>query len=184
MSDFIGTALEYLAERGLPILIGTAAFWVIRRLLVRRGVLAEGGRPHEIGTLVFALYVSAVLSLTYLPLLPMAEGGFTLDSTIWGILTGTYTAGSWVYTMLAANVVMFLPLGFLTNLLWRQRPWQTLALCLAATLCVELLQPLAGRSFDIDDILLNFLGGALGLLAAMGFGRLRPRAAEALKSKA
>ena len=68
MSEFIGTALEYLAGRILPILLGTAAFWLFRRLLIRREVLAEGGRPHEIGTLVFALYVSAVLSLTYLPL--------------------------------------------------------------------------------------------------------------------
>ena len=134
--------------------------------------------------LVFALYVSAVLSLTYLPLRPMSEGGFSFNSTIWGLLTGTYTAGSWVFTMMAANVVMFLPLGFLASLLWRQRAWQTLALCLAATLCIELLQPLAGRSFDIDDILLNFLGGALGLLAAMGFKKLWPQTAEGLKSKA
>ncbi len=184
MSDFILTAAEYLAERILPILIGTAAFWLVRRLLIRRGTLTEGGRAHEIGVLVFALYVSAVLSLTYLPLRPMSEGGFSFNSTIWGLLTGTYTAGSWVFTMMAANVVMFLPLGFLASLLWRQRAWQTLALCLAATLCIELLQPLAGRSFDIDDILLNFLGGALGLLAAMGFKKLWPQTAEGLKSKA
>ncbi len=184
MSDFIGTALEYLAERILPILVGTAAFWLVRRLLLRQGTVTEGGRAHEIGVLVFALYVSAVLSLTYLPLLPMSAGGFSFNSTVWGLLTGTYTAGSWVYTMLAANVVMFLPLGFLTRLLWRQRPWQTLALCLAATLCIELFQPLAGRSFDIDDILLNFLGGALGLLLAEGFRKLWPKAADALRANA
>ena len=162
MFDFILTALEYLAGRGLPILLGAAAFWLVRRLLIRRGALAGGGRAHEAGVLAFALYAAAVLSLTYLPLRPMSEGGFTFDSTIWGILTGTYTAGPWIYTMMAANVVMFLPLGFLAGLLWRQRAWQTLALCLGATLCIELLQPLAGRSFDVDDILLNFLGGALG----------------------
>lgn len=184
MLDFLLTALEYLAGRILPILLGTAAFCLVRRLLIRRGTLPSGGRAHEIGVLVFALYGSAVLSLTYLPPRPVSEGGFTFDSAIWAILTGTYTAGPWICTMMAANVVMFLPLGFLAALLWRQRPRQTLALCLAATLCIELLQPLAGRSFDIDDVLLNFLGGALGLLAALGVKRLRPRAAEALKSKA
>ncbi len=184
MLDFITTALEYLAERGLPILIGTAAFWLVRRLLIRRGILIKGGRAHEIGVLVFALYGAALLSLTYLPLLPMDQGGFTFDSAIWGILTGTYTAGPWVYTMMAANVAMFLPLGFLMYLLWRQRGWQTLLVCLAARLCIELLQPLVGRSFDVDDILLNFLGGALGLLLAALFRRLWPGGAARLRAEA
>ncbi len=183
MLDFILTAAEYLAERILPILLGTAAFWLIRRRLIRQGVLAKGGRAHEIGVLVFALYAAAVLSLTYLPLRPVSEGGFSFNSTIWGLLTGTYTAGSWVFTMLAANVVMFLPMGFLTDLLWRRGRGQTLALCLAATLCIELFQPLAGRSFDIDDVLLNFLGGALGLLAAKLLRKLRPGAAAALQAE-
>ena len=63
------------------------------------------------------------------------------------------------------NVLMLVPFGLLAPLLWQKlRGWRVLPVGLGFILAIELLQPLTGRSFDIDDILLNFLGVAFGAL--------------------
>ena len=67
--------------------------------------------------------------------------------------------------MMLGNVLMLVPFGLLVPLLWdRLRGWRVLPVGLGFILMIELLQPLTGRSFDIDDILLNFLGVAIGAL--------------------
>ena len=65
---------------------------------------------------------------------------------------------------LALNVVMFMPLGLLLAVAFPslRRFCRTAAACLAITLAIETLQYFAGRSADIDDVLLNLSGGMLG----------------------
>lgn len=65
---------------------------------------------------------------------------------------------------LALNLVMFVPLGLLLPAAFPslRRFGRTAAVCLAATLAIETLQYFTGRSADIDDVLLNLLGGMLG----------------------
>ncbi len=68
---------------------------------------------------------------------------------------------------LAGNVVMFIPLGFFLSQLWEKLRffgWHTL--CTAVIIMiVEILQlvTLLG-SLDIDDLILNLIGSALGYL--------------------
>ena len=77
---------------------------------------------------------------------------------------------------LVGNVVMFVPAGFLLPRISGRlnTVWRVLAVCLAALVCAEVLQliSLLG-SFDIDDIILNMAGAALG--APLG---LRPGKGE------
>ena len=164
------TAVDFLFERLPAVLLGTLLFVGVRRLLIRRGILHRRSNFHEGAVIVFALYAAAVLSLTFLPLSfwrfwfsPMPSY-YEFNSNLLAMLRGEYTTGRWGQTMLIANVLMFIPLGFLMPVLWRQKWWQTLLITLAATLGIELIQPFFARSFDIDDILLNFTGGSIGLL--------------------
>lgn len=62
------------------------------------------------------------------------------------------------------NIVMFMPWGFGLVLLWRkkQRIGSVLVHSLALTLFIETVQLFIGRSVDVDDMLLNFLGSCLG----------------------
>lgn len=91
------------------------------------------------------------------------------------LLDGTYSTylRRHAAANLAGNVVMFLPLGFLPPLLWKGfRPlWRCLLRCGAIITAVELIQlfTLVG-SCDVDDLLLNLLGVALGY----GLHRLLP----------
>lgn len=78
------------------------------------------------------------------------------------------TLGYWsVFLNLVGNVVAFLPFGILLPRLFpRCRKFLlTTLFSFEFSLCVEFIQ-LVGKvgSFDVDDLLLNTLGGALGFL--------------------
>ena len=61
------------------------------------------------------------------------------------------------------NIVLFIPYGIFASLYAKlDKPWQALCLIFFASLTVETTQLLIGRVFDIDDILLNCIGGILG----------------------
>ena len=62
-----------------------------------------------------------------------------------------------------ANVMMFIPFGFCPALLWRRsRWWNALLIAAAIPVVVENWQIHIGRSFDVDDLLLNTVGAMLG----------------------
>ena len=62
------------------------------------------------------------------------------------------------------NILMFMPWGFGLVLLWkRQQRFFSIILCaLGLTIFIETVQLFIGRSVDVDDIILNFLGSCLG----------------------
>ena len=54
---------------------------------------------------------------------------------------------------------MFLPFGILYPLFRQDSTWKrTLLAGFVTTLGIELLQPVFGRSFDINDVILNSVG--------------------------
>lgn len=68
---------------------------------------------------------------------------------------------------LAGNVVMFVPIGALAALAFRSGWWRATVSGVALSLLVELLQLVLGRSADVDDVLLNSCGAALGAAVAV-----------------
>ena len=70
------------------------------------------------------------------------------------------------------NILAFLPFGFFLPLLWEKcrRAFLTVLLTACFSFCVELLQLITRvGSFDIDDVILNTLGGAIGFLLYLLF---------------
>lgn len=69
-----------------------------------------------------------------------------------------------LWVNIVSNIVIFIPWGFFLPALWKknQHIIRLPILCLLLTFCIELLQPFVCRNSDIDDILLNFIGGLLG----------------------
>jgi glycopeptide antibiotics resistance protein len=183
LSMLFDYALSFIQNKLPAMLAGTAVFLLLRFLLCRAGRITRRSLPHEIGLALFALYLCAVLSLTFLPFRFAPDAGaYTFNSTLLEIVQGTYTAGNWVWAMMLGNVLMLIPFGFLAPLLWeRLRGWQVLPVGLGFILVIELLQPLTGRSFDIDDILLNFLGVLAGALLAALVQVALPRQTAALR---
>ncbi len=96
-----------------------------------------------------------------------------------------YNIGSRLFVKnVLGNMLMFLPYGFfISYYLKNKRPCLTLVLTLVASFSIELVQMGIGRVFDIDDILLNLLGGYLGYLIYYWIGRLAEKLPNIFKSE-
>lgn len=74
------------------------------------------------------------------------------------------------------NILLFLPFGFLYPLFRRgSGVLRTLLAGVGVSLCIEVIQPLLGRSFDINDLILNGLGVLLSALLFALIHRRFPR---------
>lgn len=61
------------------------------------------------------------------------------------------------------NMIMFLPFGFFVSyLLTLEKPSTIFLLSMITSVCIETTQLTIGRVFDIDDIMLNIIGGIGG----------------------
>lgn len=61
------------------------------------------------------------------------------------------------------NMIMFLPFGFFVSFyLKSEKIYLPVILTLIASISIELVQLSIGRVFDVDDIILNLLGGIIG----------------------
>lgn len=77
--------------------------------------------------------------------------------------------------ILLGNIIMFIPFGFLSALLWRGFRWpRSLILGVCITAFIECGQLFVGRAFDIDDIILNTLGVLCGYWLWLLISRLFP----------
>lgn len=77
-----------------------------------------------------------------------------------------------VFTNLFGNILIFVPYGFFVAMASRYRGfWKTFLYSFGLCLGVEIFQ-LVTRvgSFDVDDILLNTLGGVIGYIVFTVFG--------------
>ena len=77
------------------------------------------------------------------------------------------------------NIIMFLPYGFFTSYFLKEKKLLPIFILTAvASLTIESTQLMIGRVFDIDDILLNIVGGILGhylYIVILKIGDMCPR---------
>lgn len=63
------------------------------------------------------------------------------------------------------NIIMFIPFGFFVSCIMKSKnPFPDLFVTLVTSIVIEYTQLLIGRTFDVDDILLNMVGGFIGYL--------------------
>lgn len=76
---------------------------------------------------------------------------------------GTWTA----FLNLFGNVLVFMPIGFYIPFHYRKirKSWQVIGLCFIFSLLIELTQLVTKCGvFDVDDLILNTLGGVFGYI--------------------
>lgn len=121
----------------------------------------KSGKVHLIWSYIFILYLGMALDVAGI-------GG------IWDIgyydsvirvdeinLIPFRSEGILTYVL---NIIMFMPLGFLLPLLWKQyeRIRRAIAVGALFSLCIEAGQLFNRRKTDIDDVIMNVIGTALG----------------------
>lgn len=161
----------FLQALPIALIAGVIYFWVKAR--------QTGGRflgPTLLSTL-FVCYITGLLCLTLF---------FDLMGVAYYFLFYHQPSGrhiqwfSWVFNFAPTfgfdgeqigNFLMFLPFGFLYPLFRRRSSWLRVVIAgLLTCLGIELLQPVFGRSFDINDIILN---GSAVLISATVFCGVR-----------
>lgn len=136
-------------------------------------------RRWVVGGLVAYVVVVAVVVL-----LPVSYAGIVhrLDGWLRDGLGITVFGSGWIE--FAANIVMFLPLGFLLTLLFRH-PWYGTILAVVLSAGVEIAQiVIPSRQASLRDVVSNGIGAALGAflawLVVLRRDHRRARAAEAV----
>lgn len=80
------------------------------------------------------------------------------------------------YKNVVGNMLMFIPYGFFISYFLKiKKPWLVLFLTTLVSITIEITQLLIGRVFDIDDIMLNIVGGLLGFILYYLFVKIKSK---------
>ena len=116
---------------------------------------------EEIFNLLFDIYLMVLFRLVTSQDLP---GGGTNLTPFREILRYDYGTNGF-YKQVFGNILLFIPLGYyLTKYCNIKRFGGIFLTSLLSSLSIEVVQHFIGRSFDIDDVILNVVGGIVGFL--------------------
>lgn len=181
------STLDFLL-RMVPGILAALILFLGLRPLRKRWLAALGlvsPAPREVVLALFWMFCGGMALLTLTPrwfdlLSILADRPDSLPAFFtWGSVNltplRTFGLDFWTLYILLGNIVMFLPIGFFAALLWRGATWKRMLLLgFLTSLFIECWQLLVGRSFDVDDLLLNTLGVLLGALLCQALRRLFP----------
>lgn len=138
---------------------------------------SQGGLARELAVGFFCMYMTALMALAL-------EGEYRNPAGMLGAAMERIATGEGINMVpfrtmrtlfrhfntdaflvnIVGNVVMFMPWGFGLVLLWsrKRRVVSVAAHSLLLPLFIETAQLFIGRNVDVDDIILNFIGGCAG----------------------
>ncbi len=126
----------------------------------------------ELTTLLFLIYIS---SLFYI---------LTFQDDNYGLSNFTPFKEIFRYEVFSrpfiknvfGNIMLYMPFGlFVTAYLNKRKIVPTFILTVITSCSVEIIQSMIGRVFDIDDIILNVVGGILGAIIFIWIDKVRSK---------
>ena len=143
--------------------------------------------------LLFTCYLTGLLALTVLPSNFWTHLWYVLryrqpSGIEFRLLTFEYNLAPTFWkdfrTENLGNLLLYLPVGFLLPLIGRRwGGWRTPAAGFCLSLGVEVFQLFIGRSVDINDLILNTVGGIAGWLLFLLFQAVFPRLVAACRQE-
>lgn len=115
----------------------------------------------ELFTLIFIIYVVCLFEIVTLQ-----DNNYGLSNFIPFKEMLRYEFGSRLFIKnIVGNILLFLPYGYFSSEYLKSKKISTpCILTLIVSLTIELVQLNIGRTFDVDDVILNTVGGILGYL--------------------
>jgi len=164
--------LRYLPVTQLIVVLVAA---ILAALLAAAPPLVAHDRGRAVTSAARVLLLGSVVAIFVLTLLPTSQSGFGLNLVPLRGIAGQLRNinGPLGAINIAGNAAMFAPAGLLAafSLGWGVRRVSAVALVLSVT--IELLQLASGRSADVDDLILNTAGAAVGALLCLLAARFR-----------
>ncbi len=146
----------------LSLILYTPYYFYCRKIRGKLGLPFHLVKYALIGCVLSLLYLTVLWYWPDITLFPEYRL-LNLRPFVW--VTEVYSMGvRKMLEQLAMNIVMFIPYGFLlpTAIRRLRAPRLALSVVLLTTVFIETVQYCIGRSADIDDVIMNFLGGCLG----------------------
>lgn len=152
---------------------------------LRVAYLIKGNRKfclhRELLSLIFIIYILCLYHVVTFQDVNYGNNNFVPFREIF-----RYSIGSAKFIKnILGNILLFIPFGFFSSYyLKNKRMSLNVILTLITSLTIEVVQYYIGRVFDIDDIILNILGGIIGFLLFIGFDAIKNRLPKFFKSDA
>lgn len=134
--------------------------------------LKKGKKPYQRHLMIFG-FIGTVISIIFITILISSQRVPTLSTLrrlnivpfLW-LKSASKEDFNSVVRQLLMNSILFFPLGILLPIVFEvlRKWWLVAGTTFMFTLSIETLQFFLGRSADIDDILMNLLGGLIGYL--------------------
>lgn len=190
---FTGNSVINQFIQVIPITLLVGILYIIFRFLKLKKNNSDINYKREILYLIFICYIVGLFNLVLVPrnfwniiwynifyifnenpFAGIFDFSYNFIPTIYKIIIGEYTPDSWVKAMIVGNFLMFIPMGIMLPLVFKNINKKNIfVIAILITLSIEILQPIVGRSFDIDDIIMNFIGSIIGYLAVTIFIKLK-----------
>lgn len=134
---------------------------------------------REVFALIFILYVMCLFEVVTLQ-----DNNYGLSNLIPFKEIFRYRIGSRLFIKnIIGNILLFLPYGyFATYYINNKKFWPTALLTFIVSLTIEIVQLNIGRTFDIDDVILNTCGGVLGFYIYKAIDDVSKRLPNVFKS--
>lgn len=162
----------------LPFMLLSIPIYIMIRFIIFKIKKLKMNWYREIALFLFVLFIVGLASQTIIPKLEWGINGFsivksgkhTTNVIPFKVMFETYNEvfvqGHINYFLInfLGNIIMFMPIGFFTALLWKLSNKKVIAIGFFFSLLIESCQLFLTRGTDIDDLILNTIGTILGLL--------------------
>ena len=179
---FTGNSVINQFIQVIPITLLVGLLYIIFRFLKLKKNNSDINSKKEILYLIFVCYIVGLFNLVLVPrnfwntiwynifynfnenpFEGIFDFSYNFIPTIYKIIIGEYALGSGVKTMIVGNLLMFIPMGILLSLCFKNINKKNMfKYAILIPLAIEVIQLVVGRSFDIDDLIMNFLGIVIG----------------------
>ena len=159
--------METISHAIKDVLVGTwpmIALSCVVLIAIRLAYLIKNKQKFSIGNEMMMLtFIVYVLCLFQIVTSQDVSGVHGINVTLFKELTRYQIGSRLFYRNIIGNIIMFVPFGFFTSYYLKLDKKRIIFyLTLIVSVVIEFIQLKIGRAFDVDDIILNMVGGMLG----------------------
>ena len=163
MIDLRTTAKSLISLTWASTLVAVILIVIIRLVFLLKNRDTKVYFYQEILNLIFLIYILQLFQIVTTTDINLYVGGINLIPFKEMMRFPVGSLGFIKNTL--GNIVLFIPYGFFCFYYTKEKRINFgILVAILASFCIEFVQFLIGRAFDIDDIILNVLGAIIGFL--------------------
>ena len=160
MENYLSSTLHDLIYNTLPMIVITVIVCILLRVIYLIKNEVHFTLYRELFMLTFIIYI---LSLFQIVTIQDTVSWSTNNFIPFKEITRYDLWSHGFFKNVIGNICLFLPFGYFISYINKKKKfYEPLFITFVCSLSIELVQMMIGRVFDVDDIILNVIGGMLG----------------------